>query len=293
MRDILPSLSAELRERNPSAVTTMRADIDRRSIVSILRELQEDNRSRDLPTELESDRELERTNTIVTLEIIRRFSAVLDALPTHFLSLSRDDRLAFVTAALKSVWPDNDGARKTTAFFLREINPLFGEANIRLGPHTKNAYYGTDVQGRPRVCAGVALLLDASTAQEIAEFKRLFPSTLVHEMEHLAIGGEGGSDASHGEDSEQRFDYLANLGEMRAYAKGCAYLYYQHFPNEPFSSEKMQTLSTTPKGAIAAYYRDMPKSANPTEIAVAKTMVTLTAWFVSHLNEIVPTAKFP
>ncbi len=76
-------------------------------------------------------------------------------------------------------------------------------------------------------------------------FETALETTLIkihHEIEHIKYPG-----IDEGEGIEGTINYLTNPGEIRAHAVQFAFKYQRHFPNEPFTLERMQSICESNK----------------------------------------------
>ncbi len=135
---------------------------------------------------------------------------------------------------------------------------------------------------------GVQSLLSAQTEQEFTRILERLRLSIYHESEHFAYKG---TDLKSG--IKGTFDYYANQGEMRAFAKQFAVDYVNRFPGQPFDLQTMQSFCN-PEWDKSAFdyfitFADPAKQAQYAEYADLATLhnqlVALTRGLVNHLNE--------
>ena len=110
---------------------------------------------------------------------------------------------------------------------------------------------------------------------------------LFHEIEHILYPGTD----LLGPGKENSILYLANPGEMRAFAKQYAYLFTTMYPGEPFNPENLLALCNPNDNRAKSYFsifadpQKQQKYANIADLkAINGQMVSLTSRFVDYLN---------
>ena len=151
------------------------------------------------------------------------------------------------------------------------------------------SYVKTDDGYEGELTFGLRSLLEASSADTLAEAVNTLYEHVIHETAHL--GFPGTSTDEQGGGTEGAVKYLSHPGEMRAYAKEYAFKYRREFPGEPFDLGKMRTIiSTNDERNYLVRFADSQVQATYHSIAdlsdVHAKVVDLTRRFVEHFDRL-------
>jgi|GEM_PF-3279728 len=268
--------------------------------------------------EFEIDQETEARWTRTGLAICGRLEQFLETLTPPRLDETPIVRWKAALLKLKTIWPEHDGHRVKPRFSLTWISPDLdcepkrasssarpSEAKqtrvhtldsfrvkfepMRATDEADFSYVKTDDGYEGELTFGLRSLLEASSADTLAEAVNTLYEHVIHETAHL--GFPGTSTDEQGGGTEGAVKYLSHPGEMRAYAKEYAFKYRREFPGEPFDLGKMRTIiSTNDERNYLVRFADSQVQATYHSIAdlsdVHAKVVDLTRRFVEHFDRL-------
>jgi len=194
--------------------------------------------------EMEFNQETEQKLLETAREIGRRFESVVRGQEKELLDpqISYVVRVRSFAAALKKIWPENDGNPRAPSFELSSVNRELADIQFVFNPNSDEGETA-DIGGVVKeVKIGVKNLL---TAKTLEQFETALETALIkihHEIEHIKYPG-----IDEGEGIEGTINYLTNPGEIRAHAVQFAFKYQRRFPNEPFTLERVQSICESNK----------------------------------------------
>ncbi len=141
---------------------------------------------------------------------------------------------------IKEIWPENNGSPYSGNLRLY-LPKLPIPEDIAKNFSIRFTVKPDDYENHASLDSGGVLSIginEESTSQDAKITERLIKMHVYHEIEHIYFPGPN-ADFLDLSDAKDALKYVSDPGEIRAFAKGYAYLFKTKFPGEAFSQEKM------------------------------------------------------